>query len=364
VDDLDAMAAASVLVTDLVWGARAADLHLTDWSDLQLEFKRAARVKRAARDKAARVIGLTWRRLQTKNDRQGRKDAPKALQCSSGCDGTLKVTADGRLDGIPCPVHMLLATKALQAEAVCVPADELVGPPWAQYVLPVDEFSVDEFCGVHGGTTVVSTDVEVMRKRVAPTVKVISAEEEERSATYKGDVATATPAMLALPKLPKVRGTFFEVSTLASGAAPEKTYLTRALGNAPGVTARMRQLLAKDAKEAKKAGREPVVDDPKAYSSRSLRSGCATALMDLPADVRMGQLDHSSLEVSHRSCGRHGEGWWREGWWREHARAHRRCSRHREGWWHAAWHKSHLSLRPTPGVERVRVQRFKGLGSC
>ena len=125
VDDLDAMTAASVLVVDLVWGARAADLYLTDWSELQLERKR-----RTAREEAARVIGLTWRRLQTKNDRQGRKDAPKALQCSTGCDGTLKVTEDGRLDGIPCPVHMLLATKKLQAEAVCVPVDELVGPPW------------------------------------------------------------------------------------------------------------------------------------------------------------------------------------------------------------------------------------------
>ena len=300
VDDLDAMTAASVLVVDLVWGARAADLYLTDWSELQLERKR-----RTAREEAARVIGLTWRRLQTKNDRQGRKDAPKALQCSTGCDGTLKVTEDGRLDGIPCPVHMLLATKKLQAEAVCVPVDELVGPPWGQYVLPVK----DKGCGVRDGTTVVSVDVGKMRKRVAPTVKVISAEGEERGDTYKGDVATATPAMLALPKLPKMRGTFFEVSTLASGAAPKKTYLTRAWANAPGVTARMRQLLAKEAKVAKKTGREPAVDNPKAYSSRSLRSGCATALMDLPADVRMGQLDHSSLEGSHRSCGRHGEGW-------------------------------------------------------
>ena len=291
VDDLDAMTAASVLVCDLVWGARAADLFLTDWSELQLERKH---------EQAARVIGLTWRRLRTKNDRLGRKDAPKALQCSTGCEGTLKVTADGRLEGIPCPVHVLLATKALQARAVCVPVHELVGSPWGEYVLPVDESM-----GVRDGTTVVSGNVGEMRKRVAPTVKVISAEEEEHGSTYKGDAATATPAMLELPKLPKVRGTFFEVPRLASGAVPEKTYVTRAWGNASGVSAKMRKLLVKEAKEAKKAGREPAVDDPKAYSSRSLRSGCATALKDLPADVRMGQLDHSSLEVSNGYIQRH-----------------------------------------------------------
>ena len=53
----------------------------------------------------------------TKNDRLGRKDAPKPLQCCTGCDGKIKVTEDGKLDGIPCPVHLLLDVKAMQARA-------------------------------------------------------------------------------------------------------------------------------------------------------------------------------------------------------------------------------------------------------
>ena len=242
------MTAASMLVADFVWGARAADLYLADWSELTFE------VEKAAREEAARVIGLTWRRLQTKNDRQGRKDAPKPLQCMNGCDGRINVTADLRLDGIPCPVHLLMEVKVLQADDVCVPCEEVVGPWLGAYVLPVDATT-----GVLPGATVAAHDVAAMQERVAPTVKVISAEEEEEEGVrYDGSRMTATPAMLALDKLPKVRGTFFEVTKLASGLKPNKSYVVRPFGDAKGVTAALRQLLRKEAASAKKAGRVPA----------------------------------------------------------------------------------------------------------
>jgi len=67
VGSVDEMTAASVLVADFVWGARGADLYLADWSELVFE------LEAAACEEAARIIGLTWKRLQTKNDRQGRE---------------------------------------------------------------------------------------------------------------------------------------------------------------------------------------------------------------------------------------------------------------------------------------------------
>lgn len=201
-ESVDQMTAVSVLVADLVWGARAADMYLADWLELVFAFEEAGRNA----DQAARVIGLTWRRLQTKNDRQGRKDAPKPLQCSAECDGTIKVTEDGFLDGIPCPVHLMLKLRAMQAKSVLVTPEELVGPWVGTYVLPVDKST-----GVLDGTTVASVDVKAMRKRVAPTVKVISVEEEEKGMRYDGSRATATPAMLKLDKLPRARGTMYEV---------------------------------------------------------------------------------------------------------------------------------------------------------
>ena len=294
VEDIEEMQAASLLVGDLVWGARAADLYLTDWAEFVFELDKEARTE------AARVIGLTWRRLQTKNDRLGRKDAPKPLQCCSGCDGTIKVTEDGHLDGIPCPVHLLLEVKAMQARAVKVAPHELAGPVWGSYVLPMSKTA-----GVKDGANVAAVDVQAMRARVAPTVKVISAKEEQQGVRYDGSYATATPAMKKLKKLPRVQGTFFEVPVLASGRVPDKTYVTRAWADAKGTTASLRRLLHKETANAKKAGKRPAVDDPREYSSRSYRSGCATALKDLPADVRMDQLDHSSLAVSNGYVQRH-----------------------------------------------------------
>eukprot|EP00966_Prymnesium_polylepis_P259624 5996829-Prymnesium_polylepis.1 len=104
--------------------------------------------------------------------------------------------------------------------------------------------------------------------------------------------------MLELEKLPKARGTFFEVTELESGAVPSESYLVRSFADAKGVTGMLRGLMRKQAAAAKKVGDAPAVEDVKSISSRSLWSGCATALKDLPADMRMGQLDHSSLEVS------------------------------------------------------------------
>lgn len=292
VKSIDEMTSASMLVADFVWGGRAADLYLTDWSELVFE------IDKVAGEEAARVIGLMWRRLQTKNDRLGRKDAPKPLQCIAGCNGTIKTTSEDdpwarRLDGVPCPVHLMLAVRAIQAQAVCVPCDEVVGPWCGTYVLPKDAST-----GVLDGTTVAAADAEAMRERVAPTVKVISREEEEAGVRYDGSRATATPAMLELDKLPKARGTYYEVTRLASGAKSKASYVVKVWGDAKGVTGKLRELLRKEAVVAKKAGKAPAVDDVKSISSRSLRSGCATVLKDLPADVRMGQLDHSSLEVS------------------------------------------------------------------
>lgn len=294
VGSVDEMTAASVLVADFVWGARGADLYLADWSELVFE------LEAAACEEAARIIGLTWKRLQTKNDRQGRKDAPKPLQCSAECNSRLYVTKDGRLDGIPCPVHLMEAVRALQADDVCVPCDELVGPWLGTYVLPVDATT-----GVLSGTTVAAVDVDAMNKRVAPTVKVISQEEEEKGVRYDGSRDTATPAMLQLKKLPRARGTMYEVPKLASGAKPVKSYVVRAFGDAKGVTSKLRGLVRKEAAAARKAGRAPAVADVKSIASRSLRSGAATALADLPPDVRMGQLDHSDLGVSNGYVQRH-----------------------------------------------------------
>ena len=126
---VEEMTALSMLVADFVWGGRAADLYLTDWSELVFEFEMLVQCAQAmveaagpatvqttateplapaavpqAQEEEKRVIGVTWKRLQTKNDRQGKKDAPKPLQCCSGCDGTLKLTEEKRFDGIPCPV--------------------------------------------------------------------------------------------------------------------------------------------------------------------------------------------------------------------------------------------------------------------
>ena len=92
VDWLEEMQAASLLVGDLVWGGRAADLYLTDWAELVFELEKEARTA------AARVIGLTWRRLQTKNDRLGRKDAPKP------CGGRVRL---GRPQGKRAGLNML-----------------------------------------------------------------------------------------------------------------------------------------------------------------------------------------------------------------------------------------------------------------
>ena len=60
-----------------------------------------------------------------------------------------------RLDGIPCLVHLLQATRVMQADDVCVPCDELVGPTWGTYKLPGSEE-----CNVAAGTTVGIRDYE------------------------------------------------------------------------------------------------------------------------------------------------------------------------------------------------------------
>jgi hypothetical protein len=280
----DEMCAASMLVADFVWGARGINLYMTDWSDIVFQ------LEEAASQEAQRVIGLLWERLKIKNDRQGRKDGAKPLQCSSDCDGTLRVTEDGRLDGVPCPVHLLLASKELQAAEVEVPTELLVGPAWGAYALPEN--------GVPDGTNVASVDVDAMEARVTPTVKVISKEEEAKGVRYDGSRKTATSAMLNLPKLAKARGTFYEVSELADGSKPDRTYIARSWADADGSTGKLRGLLKMEGRVAKKAGKAPAVKDVKSISSRSLRSGAASAMMDLPCELRMGILDHTDLHNS------------------------------------------------------------------
>ena len=93
---------------------------------------------------------------------------------------------------------------------------------------------------------------------------------------------------------------FFEVCPLAFGADPKASYVVRSFADAQCVTAKLRWMLQTEAAASKKAGVAPAVEDIRRISSRSLRSGCGTALKDLPPDIRMGQLDHSSLEV--RCC--------------------------------------------------------------
>lgn len=203
------------------------------------------------------------------------------------------------MKGVPCPVHLLLHVKGMQAASVCIPCEELCGPVFGDYVVPGET--------VLSGTTVASVDVAAMTSRVPLTVRVISKEEEKKGIRFDGSVATATPAMLELDRLPRVRGTFYEVAFLASGAKATSSYLVRAWGNSSGVTAKLRGLLRAEAKAAKASGKEPAVEDVRSVSSRSLRCSAATAFMNLPADVRMQQLDHSDT-VSNGYVQRHAFG--------------------------------------------------------
>ena len=225
-------AAAAMLVANYVWGARCADLYLADWSEIVFE------LQKQAEEEAMRTIGLTWRRLQTKNDRLGRKDAPKVLQCTSACQGELEWTEEGTLKGIPCPVHMMMELKRRQAEAAGVPEDELVAPVLGDINVPPELSEAATMLGIGegkgkggggkgrkggeegnklssggkvsklssggkarvlaAGSTVVADDAEAMRRRVPPLVKVISRKEEEEGKRYNGTSATATTAMLKL----------------------------------------------------------------------------------------------------------------------------------------------------------------------
>ena len=268
VDSLKEFMALVMMVVDFVWGARAADLYLCDWSEIifeevhdsssQATVVSATEVGRAVEEEdddesseagastprltplafvteaasetaeaaaeatgKGRIVGLTWKRVQTKTDRLGLKDAPKVLQCSTGCTGKLELTKEGKLEGIPCPVHAVELMKDMQSKQVGVPRNELRGPMWGDYCLPcppasraVDEGKADgegkadEPTGEQGeaalgaegsevavpkvssssiasevavpkvsstlvasGTTVVARYVETMKLRVSPTVR-------------------------------------------------------------------------------------------------------------------------------------------------------------------------------------------------
>ena len=78
VESVSMMTALAMLVADFVWGARASDLYMMDWAELEKKM-------RAMECGEPAVAGVVWARLRTKNDRQGKKDAPSApkpLQCT------------------------------------------------------------------------------------------------------------------------------------------------------------------------------------------------------------------------------------------------------------------------------------------
>ena len=283
------LSVAAFIAKNVVNGNRAAQEWLLEWKEVEVA------------ERNGKVIGLTTAVGLTKVDRM-QKGETKPLQCTANCTGKLVLNEDGSLDvAAVCPVHLLLAVRAMWAKKLQVPEEAVHGPVFAD-MARFDGVGPTE---LPAGSTLVAVDESSPAFSAKPkeAVLIITKAQEAAGRRYRGDEElrdgngkVSTPRMGPL---------YFEVRG--------QPYAVRVWCDASTATARMRKLAIAANRQAKKAKSElpfgnvfRAPDFRDVLSSRVLRRTMATLCTQLLETCRLTD----DACGSGAACQARGGPWW------------------------------------------------------